>query len=104
LMARYLEVPHEECDDPECPGTKNWANLYVHEGQVRMITDLERQLAACRAALAKVNAGAAGKFRGERDGLRKLVQRTLNYMRETDSARTAKDVIQDLIAGLEGAA
>ena len=37
----------------------------------------------------------------ERDKLRALCQGTLNWMRQTDSARPVREVIHDLEAGLE---
>ncbi|KKK87733.1 hypothetical protein LCGC14_2750290 [marine sediment metagenome] len=76
-------------------------HLKIRDHQLEMV---QQQLAACRAALAEANAGAAGKLRGELDGLRALVQRTLNYHRRTDSTCTVNDIITDLRAGLVEAA
>lgn len=71
----------------------------------RRIDGLKQQLAECRKELALLEENSQAvitELQGERDALWKLVQRTLNYHRETDSTRTAKEVIADLVAGLEG--
>lgn len=112
LVKRCREVPHE-CGDPECPGKKNKFQLDNYAEMLGTLRDSEKQFDALVETLAeraellaachKRNANLDDRnvlLRADRDWLRALVQRTLNYMRETDSPRTVKEVIADLTEGL----
>ncbi len=87
-MIHHSNIECDECGERHSP-----------DHPVECRDCLNKQLAACRADL-DVALNELGSALCAGDALRALLQRTLNYMRETDTARTAKEVIADLAAGL----